>query len=343
MGVVMNLNRIVEIIKQNTDFSGVIQIVENNRIKLHIASGYAKRADLLLNQLDTSFGIASGTKGFTALGIMKLIEAGKLTLDTDVFSVLPFEFKLVKEPVTVQQLMSHTSGIYDYYDEDKVENFGQLFEQLPISKILGPKDMLPLLITGEPYFKPGEKFKYCNSGFVILAMLIEEVSGMSYKAYLEEEVIKPLGLTGTGCYKTNQLPLNSAHGFLQDDQGQWYSNIFEIPMVATGDGGLYTCAEDIAKMWTGLIKGDFLIRELVHQLFEINAKIPWSDHLYYGLGFYRQHDASDQLKNYFLVGEDPGVSFATNYYPKEDRIITILGNTTEGVWDLLKIIGPYID
>lgn len=339
----MELQKIAEAIKNASYFSGVIQIKENDKIKLHVAKGYAKREDQLLNDLDTRFGIASGTKGFTALAILTLIDQGKLSLEEDVFSLLKYRFDNMKDIVTVKHLLTHTSGIYDYFDEEVIEDFGQLFDKVPIHKIKGPKDMMPLLVEGEAYFKPGEKFKYCNSSFVILALVIEEVSGLSYSDYIDTFICKPLGLNHTGCYWTNQLPENTALGYIQEEDGGWRSNIFDIPMVCTGDGGIYTNAEDVVKLWNGIIKGNILSEKMKAMAFTVYADIGWWKNLHYGLGFYIQHNEQDELKNYFLIGEDPGVSFATNYYVNENRIVTLMGNTSECVWKLMDEIQEFLD
>lgn len=341
----MDLQKIEEVVNNAKYFSGHIQILEKGKIVLNIATSYSKREDEILNNTNTAFGIASGTKGFTALAILSLVDQGKLSLEDKVFKKLPYDFPNMDKNITVRQLLTHTSGIYDYFDEEVIEDFGQLFEKVPAHKILGPKDMLPLLIEGEAYFKPGEKFKYSNSGFVILGMLIEVISGISYSNYIQKEVCEPLDLTETGCFKSNQLPKNCANGYLQDDKGNWYSNIFEIPIACTADGGIFTTAGDIAKMWQGLISGNFLSKRLLAEVLSIQADINWDDseNLYYGLGFYIQLNQDKSVKNYFLMGADPGISFSSNYYVDEERIVTILGNTSDHAEILQEEISTYLD
>ncbi len=240
----------------------------------------------------------------------------------------------MKSKITVQHLLTHTSGIYDYFDEDVIEDFGQLFEIVSIGKIKGPSDMLPLLIEGESYFEPGAQYKYCNSGFVILGMLIEVITEIPYSQYMSENVFKPLGLQRTGCYSTNQLPKNAAVGYIQNEDGTWKSNIFEIPMACTADGGLYATADDIQAMWNGLIHKGFLNNDMCDKALSTQAII--KDNRHYGLGFYVNHDEDDNKTNYFLVGGDPGVDFYSYYFIESDVILTILANTSDGAWELLK-------
>lgn len=339
----MDLQKVTDVVKNAAYFSGVIQIVKQGKIQLNVAAGYAKREDELPNNLDTAFSIASGTKGFTALGILRLVDQGKLSLEDRVFEILPYEFPNMDTRTTVRQLLSNTSGIYDYFDERVVDDFGHIFEKLPIHKIFGPTDMLPLLVEGDAYFQPGEKFLYCNSGFVILGILIEVVSDLSYGDYMQQNVCEPLGLTRTGCYKTHQLPKNCAYGYIQDESGHWYSNIFEIPIVCTADGGIYTTADDVAKMWHGLLSGNFVSDGLLAEVLSIQATVrgDWCENLHYGLGFWIQHNNEGQVSTYYLVGGDPGVSFSSTYTVEKNRIVTILGNTSDGADRLLKEISIY--
>lgn len=336
----MDIEKIKHIVSEQIEFSGVIQISKQDEVLLSIAKGYSNRFDEIPNNTNTSFGIASGTKGFTALAILKLIDEGKLNLDDNVFDILPYDFPNVKTPITVRQLLTHTSGIYDYYDEDVIEDFGQLFQVVPINKILGPKDMLPIMITGDCYFAPGEKFKYCNSGFVILGMLIEVVSGITYSDYLDKYIIKPLKMTGTGCYRTNRLPKNTAIGYMQNEDGAWSSNIFEIPMACTADGGLFTTTDDVRKMWNGFVNGNLISDELKIQA--LTKQVKRNENGDYGLGFYINNNEEGKPINYELVGMDPGVSFLSTYFIESDYVLTIISNTDFGTWDLEKAIREYL-
>ncbi|MEX1377910.1 MAG: serine hydrolase domain-containing protein [Eubacteriales bacterium] len=337
----MNISKIKNILDNFSEFSGVVQIIEDGCILMNASKGYAKRFDEIPNSITTSFGIASGTKGFTALAILKLIDDGKLSLSDDVFSLLPYNFPNIKERITVKHLLTHTSGIYDYFDEDILDDFSHMFKIVPINKMLGPADMLPLLTVGECYFSPGEKFKYCNSGFVILGILVEEVSAMKYSEYLDKHIINPLNLKGTGCFSTNQLPKVAAHGYIKNSDGSWVSNIFEIPLACTADGGLYTTTDDISKMWYGFINGS-IISESLKEL-ALSPHVQIHDDQYYGLGFYMQENTDKSIKKYYLVGSDPGVGFLSYYYPKEKRIITIISNANDTAWDFNRMIKEYID
>lgn len=317
-------------VKQVRDFSGCVSY-GNKDEAITYASGDRRREEHLPNNVQTSFSIASGTKGFTALLILTLVDEGRLSLDEFVFDRLSHPFPNMDHSIRVKHLLTHTSGIYDYFNEELLDDFSTMFEKLPIQKIHGPSDMYPLLIEGKAYFSPGDKFKYCNSAFVILAMLVEEITGKAYGDYLNEVVIEPLGLKGTGCFQTHRLPENVAIGYEKDHNG-WYANIFELPMICTGDGGLYTNVEDMTKLWLALLDGRLISRGLLEEALKVQVVIEgtWC----YGLGFYSLLDEQGQEVFYALIGEEPGVSFLSRYYVEDKKVLTIMSNTSSGAWDM---------
>jgi len=316
-------------------FSGIVGYGTNGDVEEYYVMGTRHRGEALPIDSDTAFGIASGTKGFTALMVLKLIDEGKLSLEDKVFEILPQPFPNMNRNVTVRQLLSHTSGIYDYFDEDILEDFSTMFEKVPIQKIYGPEDMYPLLIEGAQKSEPGEKFSYCNGGYVILAMLVEAVSGKAYDSYMNEVLVRPLGLRHTGCYCGNQLPANVAIGY-EKDSGVWVANTFDIPMKCTGDGGLYTCLEDMTKVWSALIEGDLLSASLRAEALSVQSII--EDDCGYGLGFYIKIGEDGEPVTYSLVGEDPGVSFLSRYFVADGNSLVILSNTSFGAWDMMGVL-----
>ena len=131
-------------------FSGVVYVRQAGQVVYEKAAGYADRANRRANTLDTHFGIASGTKFFTALAIGKLIEAGKLDFATRVAECVPWNFPRYSKAITIQQLLTHTSGIPDYFDEEKIEDFDNFTVAIPWSELRGPKDYLPVFPDEAP-------------------------------------------------------------------------------------------------------------------------------------------------------------------------------------------------
>ena len=326
----------MDLFEQVEGFSGVVSVPLDNGDQYHMAKGSCLREAVLPINEATAFGIASGTKGFTALMALKLVDEGMLSLEDKVFDILHQPFPGMDRQVTLRQLLCHTSGIYDYFDEELLDDFSTMFEKVPIQSIAGPGDMYPLLAAGEKSFEPGSQFKYCNGGYVILGMLIEAVSGMTYEDFLQAKIIEPLGLQHTGCYAANRLPANVAVGYEEEAEGIWRSNIFEIPPKCTADGGLYTTVADMDRLWKGLMGGEIIGESLMEEALKVQTVID-GDRCY-GLGFYILLNEDGSIKTYSLMGEDPGLSFLSRYYVKEQRTTTIMSNTSFGAWDMNRVI-----
>jgi CubicO group peptidase (beta-lactamase class C family) len=122
------------------------------------SAGFADRSNKVRNNMKTRFGIASGTKFFTALAIGKLIEQGKLSLETKVFDIIKYDFPLYSKEITIAQLLTHTSGIPDYYDEEKVDDYDNFFTDIPWYELREPKDYFPVFPQEKMKSIPGEKF-----------------------------------------------------------------------------------------------------------------------------------------------------------------------------------------
>ena len=132
------------------------------------------------NTVDTRFAIASGTKGFTALAVMSLIEDGSLDLDTTARSVLGDDLPSIDEAVTVEHLLAHRSGIGDYLDEDAMDHISDYAMTVPVHELATTEQYLAVLDGYETVSKPGERFSYNNGGYVVLALIAERASGMPF-------------------------------------------------------------------------------------------------------------------------------------------------------------------
>ena len=212
-------NKVKEIFEKWTkenDFSGVFSVSDKNGIIFQKACGYRNKAEELPNTIDTAFAIASGTKLFTALSVCKLIDEKKLSLDDRIADILTQDLKKIDKDVTVYHLLTHTSGIGDYIDEEESSEYFdilKLYETRPVHKWETLDFYLPMINELPPKFKPGERYGYSNAGFVLLGLVIEAVSKQDYHGYISDNIIKPLGLVRTGFYRSNNLPKNTAFGY----------------------------------------------------------------------------------------------------------------------------------
>ena len=167
----------LDVIASETGFSGVVRVDRGDRVEIVKAYGVADRSYDIPNEVDTRFAVASGTKGLTALTVVSLVEDGTLQLATTARSVLGKDIPLVDNGVTVEHLLAHRSGIGDYLDEELDLDLEEYLMPVPTHELATTEDYLAVLDGHPPKFAPGERFAYCNSGYVVLALIAERATG----------------------------------------------------------------------------------------------------------------------------------------------------------------------
>lgn len=176
----MNDNDFGKIIDK--DFSGAISISKNKEVVFEKAFGYLDKSNKIANNINTRFQTASGCKVFTAVGILQLIEKKLLKLDSKIGDILDLNLNDIDSNVTIEQLLNHTSGVPDYFDETIMEEYEELWIDYPMYKIRNLSNLLPLFIEKPMMYKAGEKFQYNNSGYVLLGLIIEKITRMDFKS-----------------------------------------------------------------------------------------------------------------------------------------------------------------
>jgi CubicO group peptidase (beta-lactamase class C family) len=203
------------------------------------------------------FRIGSVTKQFTAAAIMRLCEQGKLSLDDDIRNFLP-DYPTQGHTVTIRHLLTHTSGIYSYTSDGEF-----MFTRTGVEKT---HDQMLAEFMNKPFdFSPGEKWSYSNSGYYLLGMVIEKVSGKPYPVYLQEEFFTPLGLERTRYDSTSELITNRAQGYRYENG----SLLNDLPMAMSipgGAGGLISTAEDLVRWQMALMNGKVVTPESVKEM-----------------------------------------------------------------------------
>ena len=317
-------------------FSGVFSVTSESGPLFKIAQGFRHFNEGLPNKRETAFGIASGTKLFTAIGICKLIDAKMLFLTDAVWDVLPYDLGNIDKRITVYHLLTHTSGIGDYIDEESpsvTEDVLQLYEKYPVHLWEDLSFYLPMFRHLPPKFTPGDRFSYSNAGFILLGLVIEAVSKKTYQQYITDTIIAPCKLEHTGFYRSDSLPENAAFGYLRED-GTWQANTACIPIIGGSDGGLYSCAKDLDILWRCLFSG-CLLSQAMRTIF-LQPHVHRDAHKTYGLGVYRYtyngHTA------YYALGSDFGVDFFTAYFPKQKIVASALANCAVNTYSLLEAL-----
>jgi len=343
----MNLKALTQAIDTAIEehaFSGVVTIIHRNpadagkTVVYEKATGYADRSNKLENTLATRFGIASGTKFFTALAIGKLIEAGKLSLSTKVAECVPWTFPRYSTDITIRHLLTHTSGIPDYYDEEKITDFDNFTVVIPWCELRTPSDYLAVFPDEEMKFAPGTRFSYSNGGYILLGVVIEEISGMPYRDFVQQEIFEAVGMARSGYFAMNKLPENTAFGYVEEDGGEWRTNIFDLPIVGASDGGAFITAHDLARLWDAFWGYEILAEDLV-ELYTTPYMKAESEgpHQYYGYGIWINDTPGHPYEEY-ITGCDAGVSMKSSVIREEGLQIMVLSNTTDGAWPVCRAI-----
>ena len=310
-------------IAADTGFSGVVRVDGPQRMEVVRAYGLADRAHAIPNEADTQFAIASGSKGFTALVVMRLVEDGALELSTAARSVLGADLPLIDERVTVEHLLAHRSGIGDYLDEELEQDLSEYLMPVPTQQLATTEAYLDVLDGHPQKFAPGERFAYSNGGYVVLALIAERAAGTSFYHLVRDLVCTPAGMSDTAFLRSDELPGRAALGYVHVD-GAWRTNVFHLPVRGSGDGGAYTTAADVATFWRGLFAGAIVREETLAEM--VRKRSEASADRGYGLGYWLPADGRGVL----LVGSDSGVAFRSAHDPDRGATWTLLSNTGEG-------------
>jgi CubicO group peptidase (beta-lactamase class C family) len=323
-----DLEKSIDHVALANGFSGVVR-VDRGGTEFVKAYGAEHRGHGIPNAVDTRFGIASGTKGLTALSVVSLIEDGLLDLETTARSVLGEDLPLIDADVTIAHLLAHRSGIGDYFDEDVIESETAYVLPVPVHRLASTPDYLAVLDGFPQKFRPGERFAYNNGGFVVLALIAERAGGMPFSELVRTRVCEPAGMGSTEFLRSDEPRGRVALGYL-DDEGL-RTNVLHLPVVGSGDGGMYTTAADVHALWSALYAGRIVSADRLAQMVRPHSDVP-SESMRYGLGFWL-HPTGDAV---ILLGGDAGVSFRTVHDEATGVTHTVLSNTTAGAWPVTR-------
>lgn len=295
------------------DFSGCVRIVKQDSLLYDACVGNANLSTELKNSQTSRFRIGSISKQFTAAAILRLEEMGKLTTVDTLSRFFP-EHEVARN-ITLEHLLTHTSGVQDIYT---VEGFNTLSDMgLQISDLAKKVLELPLA------FKPGVQYQYSNGGYALLAVVIEKVSGMDYSAFLKQELFETLEMKNTGHGETTDL----ATGYEPLDYEDLKVTEYLDPELLKGSGSLYSTPGDLQK-WIESIKMRSLLSKYSYGKFMKD----YGNSYGLGISVYQSFD-------YSVFGHDGRINgYIADYlhYQEPDVSIIITGNIQTGVADFLR-------
>jgi CubicO group peptidase (beta-lactamase class C family) len=238
-------------------FSGVVLLAHEGQVVFHEACGLASVEYGAANRPDTRFNLGSINKLFTRVAVGQLIERKKLSLDDPIAKFLPdYPNRQAAEKVTVRHLLDMTSGIGDF--------FGQKFNETPKDRLRELADYLPLFASQPLQFQPGSGRRYSNGGYVVLGLIIEKASGLSYGDYVREHIYLPAAMEATAHLDADVPNPNVASGYTRnwdwnDHDGQpWRANLYTRPARGSSAGGGYSTAMDLYRFAQALKAGKLL-------------------------------------------------------------------------------------
>ncbi|WP_020672899.1 serine hydrolase domain-containing protein [Amycolatopsis nigrescens] len=324
-----DLGEAIDELAAETGFSGVVRVDRGAEVRLAKAYGLAHRGWGVPNALDTRFAVASGTKGLTALTVVSLIEQGLLEPATTARSVLGPDLPLIDDAVTVEQLLTHRSGIGDYFDEEAEHDITDHVLPVGVHELATSEQYLRVLGGHPQKFAPGHRFSYSNGGFAVLAVLAERVSGVPFHELVKRRVCDPAGLRDTEFLRSDALPGRTATGYFTPDGLR--TNIFHLPVRGSGDGGCYSTAADVHALWAAFFAGRIVSANWVAEMVRPHSETP-HEFIRYGLGFWL-YESTGSVK---LEGCDAGVSFRSVHDPVSELTHTVLSNTADGAWPITR-------
>src|SRR5579859_912685 len=196
-------SEIIDPMAGQNGFAGVVSVDRGGEIEFARAYGLAHRAHQIPNTVGTRFAIASGSKGLTALTVVSLIKDNALSMSTTARSVLGRDLPLIGGDVTIEHLLAHRSGIGDYLDEEDGDDVTDYLLTVPPQDLASTGQYLAVLGGHPAKFGPGERFSYCNSGYVVLALIAERVSGVAFDQLVAERVCGPAGMDDTAFLRSD--------------------------------------------------------------------------------------------------------------------------------------------
>lgn len=316
------IQKLIESYQKQGTFNGSVLVAQKGEVIYSGGAGFANLEWSVKNTADTKFYIASITKTFTSVTVMKLIDQGKLTLDTKLSDVLKWYRTDTGNKVTIRHLLNHTSGIANYLNM-KGKSISQVaddFGTAPIDKLAFAKKYC----QGDIEFEPGTQWNYNNTAYLLLGLIIEQVSGKSYENAVSDFIFKPLGMTNSGDIQAHQYDVftEMATGYMRNFTDFVHPPYWNMS-TSYAQGSIYSNVYDLLKFDQALYDPDFLSKASYDAMFTPNLNN-------YGCGWELRESPIGKDKAVKKIRTHEGFLFAwhTRFYQISDDqyLIVILSN-----------------
>ena len=295
-----------------------IAIQQNGKKIFEKGYGLANIETKEKNTVISNFNIGSLTKQFTAFSILQLAEDNKLSLDDSIIKFFPQFNKKVGSIITIRHLLTHSSGIIDHY----------AFVDTNIVKHATDKDVFNAVKNiDSTYFPPGTQYRYSNTAYCLLAMIIEKVSGLSYPYYIKENIFTPLQMNNSQVLKVNNPITNRVLGYDTSQNGFKRLDMNDAIFFSTeGDGGIYTSVTDYLKWFNSLQSAIMLGSGWIEKARSAQFPVDKKNKLSYGFGWFINEQ--NEFKEVYHTGSNGGFRAISFSIPSKNYLIIILSNRT---------------
>jgi CubicO group peptidase (beta-lactamase class C family) len=304
-------------------FSGAVLVARHGAPVYANACGEADRATHRANTLDTPFNLASDNKMFTAVLVAQLQEQGKLAWDDPVGRFLPdWPQADVREKVTIGHLLTHTSGLGDYWGPAHQAQAATLDT---VAAYAG------LLRDDAPAATPGQAFRYSNNGYVLLGLIAERITGQDYYSLVRERIYGPAGMAHADHFRNGDPASGVALGY--DREGA----IAPLALRGSPAGGGYASANDLLRFATALEDGTLVRKDTLARM--TTGRATMGEDIAYGYGF---GVSAGRQRHYGHDGGSPGANASFEVYPDSGYVVIVLANVGQGSRELARQLGGLV-
>jgi CubicO group peptidase (beta-lactamase class C family) len=324
------LNICLKKVELEKEFSGVILLAHNDNVLIKKSIGMANICYEVPIQSDTKFNIASVGKMFTAVAIAKLVEDGKLTFDDTINKYIPSDWinPMISNRIQVKHLLTHTSGLGDYFTEVQKQCNILYFREL--------NDYKPLVVNDTLRFNPGTRFSYSNTGLLLAGVIIEKVSHESYFSYLKNNIFIPLGMNNTDGFDKDFPAQNTATGYtkvIDNGEVKWNNNQYTRIMRGSPSGGIYSTAEDLMKFASAIRNNKLFSPEYQEILIKPRPELSVSFHSYL---FFNSTDQNNRQISH--SGDGQGTNCYFKMFLDSGYTYIILSNMSRPSANILAVV-----
>jgi len=328
--LVQQTSELVERVCQQDIFSGTVLVAKGDEVLYSQACGEASKRFHVANNIDTKFNLGSMNKMFTATAINQLVEQGVLAYDETIDAYVDESWlpQGVTSKITIHHLLTHTSGLGSYFNETYWNGSRQLYRDV--------NDFKPMVRSEQLAFEPGARFRYSNTGMLLLGVVIENATGESYFDYIRENIYEPAGMVNSDSYEMDFPVENLAIGYIRarDSEYGWENNLYKHVIKGGPAGGGFSTVTDMYRFARALETGKLVSRE--------SLELMWTDHSgdAYGYGFSVAEGAAGKVVGH--GGGFPGLNSNLDIFIDSGYVVVVMSNYDEGASPVARQISTLI-